>query len=161
MKTWEVGERNENRFLGETPGSILINILSILSGIFTIWGWVEGRKIKYEKGKENETDELLEEWNSQLENLNSRMEDFRSSMKQLVCRFDFVHSKTKTVSRECSQFIHHDPKQHHHSRTNVVTPPAKLPYHFKRNNVEKKSTLLETTHLDSLQRLFDKLHKEK
>ncbi len=86
-------------FLGDTPGTVFVNTVAIVAGIFVIWDWIETR----EERKLPDNGELLEEWNSHLEGIHSRMEDAKLSLKQLTCRLDTIHSKA--ISPDCQQFI--------------------------------------------------------
>jgi len=137
------------RFLGDTPTTIFINILSIVSNIMTVWGFIETRDDAIEKKKmkeEEETSEydqteLLEELNRKLEGLTSgiseEMENMRSSFKQLNCRFDAVHAKSKTISQECLKFIRPLNQPTHNQ---AITLEAELP-HYRINYVEKTNSL--------------------
>lgn len=125
--------------MGDTPGAIFVNVISIVSGILTIWGWIETRE-KF--SDQPDTDQLIEEWTYLLNDLSFQTKDIKLSIKQLNCRLDFIHSKSKTISRECLQFI-----QHHQPNTGAITKPPK-------KNPAEKNTYLTASHLDSLQRVL-------
>ena len=106
---------------------------------------IEMKKMKKMKEEEetNESDrtELLEELNQKLEGLHSgitdEMENLKFFFKQLICRFDAVHAKSKSISKECLQFIRPLKKS---TQNNAVEIEAKHP-HYKNNNIDKTSTL--------------------
>ncbi|KZS21326.1 Uncharacterized protein APZ42_011261 [Daphnia magna] len=112
-----VNLRRKLRFLGDTPSAIFINVLSVVSSIFTIWSFIETRDdIKevtemegFMETNESEKMELLEKLIQKLDRLHSRvaqeMANVRHSLKQLICRFDAVHAKTKGIDQDCLQFI--------------------------------------------------------
>ncbi|KAK4019527.1 hypothetical protein OUZ56_001542 [Daphnia magna] len=112
-----VNVRRKLRFLGDTPSAIFINVLSVVSSIFTIWSFIETRDdIKevtemegFMETNESEKMELLEKLIQKLDRLHSRvaqeMANVRHSLKQLICRFDAVHAKNKGIDQDCLQFI--------------------------------------------------------
>ncbi len=138
------------RFLGDTPSTIFINTLSVVSSIFTIWGFIETRddmiemkKMKKMKEEEetNESNqiELLEELNGKLGGLHSgieqEMENLKNSFNQLICRFDAVHAKSKSISKECLKFIRPIKKP---MRNDAETPEVKISQ-YKSNYDEKRN----------------------
>ncbi|KAI9564149.1 hypothetical protein GHT06_007887 [Daphnia sinensis] len=112
-----VSVRRKLRFLGDTPSAIFINVLSVVSSIFTIWSFIETRDVikaaktmeDLEETSESEKTELLEELIQKLDVLHSgvaqEMASVRHSLKQLICRFDAVHAKSKGINQDCWQFI--------------------------------------------------------
>lgn len=140
------------RFLGDTPTTIFINVLSIVSNIMTVWGFIETREDAIEKKKmkklkeEEETSEydqteVLEELNRKLEGIHSgiteEMEHMKRSFKQLTCRFDAVHAKSKSISQECLKFIRPLNQPTHNK---AIPLEAELP-HYKINHVQKTNFL--------------------
>ena len=137
------------RFLGDTPSAIFINTLSVVSSIFTIWGFIETRDdmIEMKKMKEEEEanasdqTEQLEELNQKLEGIRSgitdEIENLTHSFKQLICRFDAVHAKRHSVSQECLKFIRSLNKP---TLSNADPSEAKHP-HYKSNYIEKTNSL--------------------
>lgn len=104
------------RIFSSSPVTTFVNLVSVVSGLFTIWSWIEARDDQKKKEEEPDTSELVEEWNSQLESLSSRLSDVKQSLKQVTCRFDAVFLKSKNlISQECLQFI-----KPYHSSTNTA-----------------------------------------
>lgn len=94
------------RILSNSPVTTFVNLVTVVSGLFTIWSWIETRDDQKKKEEEPGISEIAEEWNSQLENLNTRLNDVKLSLKQVTCRFDAVYLKTKSlISQECLQYI--------------------------------------------------------
>jgi hypothetical protein len=128
------------RFLGDipTPRTIFLNTLSVVSSIFTIWGFIETRdeikemKKLQEQEETNESNqaELLKELNHKLEGVNSgitdEMKNVKKNLNQLICRFDAVHAKTKGINQECLKFIRL--LLNKSTGNNVVTLKAKHPH---------------------------------
>ncbi len=130
--------REEDRLLflgilGSTPIAAFVNLITIVSGIFTIYSFIETRNDKKEK-EESDSKEISVEWKPHLEDLSSRMEKNRKSIKEVICRLDAVHAKNKNISPDCLPFIR--PVNQAHLATTDFTL-SKLYHH---NNKKKSRT---------------------
>lgn len=86
---------------------------------------------------ESEKMELLEELIHKLDGIHSgvqqEMASVRRSLRQLICRFDAVHAKTKDINQACLQFIR--PYNQVSSKLSVKN------FHRKTNPSDKSNTL--------------------
>lgn len=109
---------NETRFFlykSEVAQSV-VDTLSVVSGMFSIWLWAENRGKLHELNK----GELRDEWSSELESLNSRLENFVYCVKLLICRLDSVHTdgKNSLIGRDCDYTLR---QQNNYSINNACT----------------------------------------
>lgn len=107
---------------------------------------IEMKKMK----KEEETDESdqteqLEELNQKMEGIHSgitkEIENLAHFLKQLMCRFDVVHAKSKSISQDCVKFIRLLKPLKQPTLNNAVPIEAKHHPHYKTNLIEKTNSL--------------------
>ena len=129
--------------LGSTPISAFINLVSLVSGFFTIYGWIETRDDQKEQkeAEKPETGGMVEEWNAHLEDLNLKMDDTKRSLKEVICRLDTVHANRKSINQDCLQFI--QPVQRYNSikdasRFFINTRTNPYHYRYKKKRIDKK-----------------------
>lgn len=102
----EINKLANLRVLSNNPVTTFVNLVTVVSGLFTIWSWIETRDDQKKKDQEPDTSELVEDLDSQITNLSSQLNDVKLTLKQMSCRFDVVYLKDKSlIGQECLRFI--------------------------------------------------------
>lgn len=84
--------------------AFFINFVSVVSGILTIYGFIETRE-KPEDEDDTDPAELFEELGTYIEELKSDISFIKQAVLELTCRHEAAHNRRNPVSKDCAEYL--------------------------------------------------------
>lgn len=84
--------------------SFFINFISVVSGILTVYGFIETRD-KPEDEEDDDPSELFEELGTYIEDLGKEVRLVKDAILELTCRHELAHSKRAMISKDCFKYL--------------------------------------------------------